>query len=199
MTRIRETTPSVEAIAKEWAADDRLWNTQEVVEANLIRFADAAREPLVLLLKKAADRLESIHFDNHQPELGGCAGEHCPTYCDAKEIRAALGREKAAAREPLVKDKELLDALDKLTPAQLSKLLELLTHPLSFRDAARAALGGVLAYGKGHAAAREPLLELAWGVIANAGGGDWEKESKEWQEAAAKWRDQYQLKKGTEI
>ncbi len=35
------------------------------------------------------------------------------------------------------------------------------------------------------------LLELAWGIIANAGGGDWEKESKEWQDAAIKWRDNY--------
>lgn len=32
-------------------------------------------------------------------------------------------------------------------------------------------------------------LELAWGIIANASGGDWEKQSKEWQDAAAKWRD----------
>ena len=35
------------------------------------------------------------------------------------------------------------------------------------------------------------ILEAAWGVIANAGGGDWEKETKEWQEAAARWRDNY--------
>ena len=35
------------------------------------------------------------------------------------------------------------------------------------------------------------LLEQAWGIIANAGGGNWERESKEWQEAASAWRDQY--------
>lgn len=35
------------------------------------------------------------------------------------------------------------------------------------------------------------LLEIAWGVIANAGGGDWNKESKDWRDAAAKWRDEY--------
>lgn len=35
------------------------------------------------------------------------------------------------------------------------------------------------------------LLELAWGVIANAGGGNWELETTEWQGAAAVWRDQY--------
>lgn len=38
---------------------------------------------------------------------------------------------------------------------------------------------------------RLELLELAWGIIANAGGGDWERENKEWQKAAAKWRDDY--------
>lgn len=39
---------------------------------------------------------------------------------------------------------------------------------------------------------RAPLveeLELAWGIIANASGGDWSKESQEWQGAAAGWRD----------
>lgn len=35
------------------------------------------------------------------------------------------------------------------------------------------------------------LLEIAWGVIANAGGGDWTRETKEWQDAAARWRDDY--------
>lgn len=33
-------------------------------------------------------------------------------------------------------------------------------------------------------------LELAWGIIANAGGGDWTRESPEWQAAAARWRDE---------
>lgn len=33
-------------------------------------------------------------------------------------------------------------------------------------------------------------LELAWGLIANASGGDWTKESREWQDAAARWRDE---------
>ena len=35
------------------------------------------------------------------------------------------------------------------------------------------------------------ILEAAWGVIANAGGGNWEIETKDWQEAAARWRDNY--------
>lgn len=35
------------------------------------------------------------------------------------------------------------------------------------------------------------LVELAWGIIANASGGNWDLESKDWQTAAAKWRDDY--------
>jgi hypothetical protein len=35
------------------------------------------------------------------------------------------------------------------------------------------------------------LVERAWGVIASAGGGDWKRETKEWGDAAAKWRDDY--------
>jgi hypothetical protein len=34
-------------------------------------------------------------------------------------------------------------------------------------------------------------VELAWGLIANAGGGVWTKESSDWQEAAARWRDNH--------
>jgi hypothetical protein len=37
----------------------------------------------------------------------------------------------------------------------------------------------------------EQLLEWAWSIIANAGGGNWKLESPEWQGAAAKWRDEY--------
>jgi len=33
-------------------------------------------------------------------------------------------------------------------------------------------------------------MEEAWGIIANAGGGNWETQTKEWQEAAANWRDE---------
>lgn len=34
-------------------------------------------------------------------------------------------------------------------------------------------------------------LELAWGIIANAGAGEWKNESKLWQDAAAEWRKEY--------
>lgn len=35
------------------------------------------------------------------------------------------------------------------------------------------------------------LLDLAWGVIANVGGGDWSKESDDWRGAAESWRDAF--------
>ncbi len=35
------------------------------------------------------------------------------------------------------------------------------------------------------------IIEAAWGIIANAGGGDWSKESEDWQWAAKAWRDRY--------
>jgi len=37
----------------------------------------------------------------------------------------------------------------------------------------------------------EHLLEMAWGIIANAGQGDWTREGWQWKEAAERWRDQY--------
>lgn len=35
------------------------------------------------------------------------------------------------------------------------------------------------------------LLEEAWGIIANAGGGNWDKETSEWQEASKRFREKY--------
>ena len=35
------------------------------------------------------------------------------------------------------------------------------------------------------------LLEAAWGVIANAGGGDWKTQTPAWQEAAKDWRAEF--------
>lgn len=37
----------------------------------------------------------------------------------------------------------------------------------------------------------EGLNETAWTLLANASGGDWTRESKDWQDAAAAWRDQW--------
>lgn len=37
----------------------------------------------------------------------------------------------------------------------------------------------------------ENSMELAWGIIANAYGGDWENATPEWKEAAERWRDEH--------
>jgi thiosulfate reductase cytochrome b subunit len=33
--------------------------------------------------------------------------------------------------------------------------------------------------------------EMLWVVLANVSGGDWTKQSPEWNEAASRWRDDY--------
>ncbi len=53
-------------------------------------------------------------------------------------------------------------------------------------------------------AEREGLLEQAWGVIANAGQGNWDLECPLWKVAAERWRDRYftahdAARKGKEI
>ena len=35
------------------------------------------------------------------------------------------------------------------------------------------------------------MLEAAWGIIANVGGGDWTTQHPDWQAAAAVWREAY--------
>lgn len=38
---------------------------------------------------------------------------------------------------------------------------------------------------------KDELLEEMWNIICNAGGGDWKKESEEWQEATMRIREKY--------
>lgn len=38
---------------------------------------------------------------------------------------------------------------------------------------------------------KDKLLEQAWGIIANAGDGNWGKETREWVDAACDFRDKY--------
>ena len=44
---------------------------------------------------------------------------------------------------------------------------------------------------KAHVAELEPLAEIAWGIIANANGGDWDTAHADWRAAAMRWRDRY--------
>jgi len=44
--------------------------------------------------------------------------------------------------------------------------------------------------------AMQELLYSAWCVISNVAGGNWAKESSEWQRAAENWRDKYHRRNG---
>ena len=35
------------------------------------------------------------------------------------------------------------------------------------------------------------MLDSAWGLMANAGGGDWDLQTEQWRQAARRWRDKY--------
>jgi hypothetical protein len=50
---------------------------------------------------------------------------------------------------------------------------------------------GVGALGRTGAPTMADAAEMLWVVLANVGGGDWTQQSAEWQEAAARWRDNY--------
>jgi hypothetical protein len=41
------------------------------------------------------------------------------------------------------------------------------------------------------AAEPDEALEIAWGIIANAYGGNWDLATEEWREAAIRWRDEH--------
>ncbi len=44
---------------------------------------------------------------------------------------------------------------------------------------------------KGRGVTFEEAAEMLWNVLANVSEGDWSKQSKAWQNYAAKWRDYY--------
>lgn len=72
-----------------------------------------------------------------------------------------------------------------MTPRERAdKLVALLPDPpvfwYDFRDKIEAEIKDALK-------AKDDLLELAWGVIANAGEGEWSRESEQWQGAAHRW------------
>jgi hypothetical protein len=58
-------------------------------------------------------------------------------------------------------------------------------------DAACRAYAAVLVGTTREPSEERDMLEAAWGIIANAGGGNWDLETPEWREAAVKWREQY--------
>lgn len=53
----------------------------------------------------------------------------------------------------------------------------------------RGTLRAELAEARAQNAALDDIIFDAWGIIANAGRGNWTLEHPEWQEAAARWRD----------
>lgn len=69
-------------------------------------------------------------------------------------------------------------------PTDLQVVLEAMTHAVMIvqkeRDDALKACAEML-----------DVMEFGWTIIANASGGNWTKETKEWQDSAARFREQY--------
>lgn len=96
------------------------------------------------------------------------------------------------------KRRDPLQLLDQLTEVIGTEQARLVTHP-DPRNAELAPPPALLDAIKAVRAAIAELqdtVDLAWGVIANAGDGDWSRESDQWREAAARWRDDRYLPAG---
>ena len=48
-------------------------------------------------------------------------------------------------------------------------------------------------------AERTAAVEEAWGIIANAFGGDWSKATDEWRQAAERWRDEHITRRSSAV
>jgi len=86
----------------------------------------------------------------------------------------------------------LLPALEaeKLEVISLTETPPVSATPPELTDGLDRLLGemGVVDRLMARAKAADHLCEIAWGVIANSGGGNWKLESEDWQTAAANWR-----------
>jgi len=118
--------------------------------------------------RRAADRCECGHLRSEHSRAEGCEGciDHDPSWrckCEAfTRDRAEKEHERAVARN-------LAEMATALVELQAQKLEAARQEREKLAD----------------------LLEFGWGVIANAGGGNWTLETPEWQEAAARWRENW--------
>lgn len=69
--------------------------------------------------------------------------------------------------------------------ADVARLLDRATIADAYIDALKERLDTLEAENK----ALRDCIETAWGIIANAGGGNWNTQTPEWREAAESWRD----------
>lgn len=91
----------------------------------------------------------------------------------------------------------LLDALEKISAIRDGIVGMQGFHFSNHAYPLVAALDAVGFPGAGYEIARKnlgtllDLAESAWGVIANASGGNWDLQADDWKLAAARWRDRY--------
>jgi hypothetical protein len=66
-----------------------------------------------------------------------------------------------------------------------------------FHEKARAyaAVYGELTDAKNKIEALHSAVDAAWGILANAFGGNWDQASPEWRQAAERWRDEHILRR----
>jgi hypothetical protein len=114
--------------------------------------------------------IAAIHQPSGRPDTAGSGDVEQKPAASRVEIRAALSAEWLRRMRDGVADSP--DGhIDALTDAVMSAV-----HP----PTARVELGGV-----------RSLLDEAWGIIANAGGGIWDGQDEDWVAAACTWRDRY--------
>lgn len=63
--------------------------------------------------------------------------------------------------------------------------------PMQYETTVSTIASALTSHARPAAGEKDDLLYEAWGVIANASGGNWDLERPEWKEAAERWRDKW--------
>ena len=138
-----------------------------------------------LLARAYADRMSTL-IDMVNLWVGRMAAAdrllcaHCGKLFDGDAMRAHA--EECSMSRLVI---ELREA--KAAHASAAELVATLYHAATGRRWGDGPVRGVVEDVEAVAA----LVDGAWGVIANAGGGDWLRESPEWRDAAASWRAEF--------
>lgn len=95
--------------------------------------------------------------------------------------------ERVRAKLDVVLKAHRMDSLNIHNPAHLASWTDIEELPAA------------LTAERARTAQLEQAAEMLWVVLAFVSGGDWTKQSPEWQEAAERWRDNYFTALGTRL
>jgi len=124
-------------------------------------------------------------FEEDRPYIASLREVNDGLRADVARLKRAIASWKVEEKEWIGREKELMADV-----ARGNESFEMLAEAHEIEMQTHIAVREELRQARADLATADHGLEIAWGIIANAGGGDWIKEGAEWTTAAERWRDE---------